>query len=184
MTTGIERWRFTAVDFYTMGKVGILGTDDRVELIDGEVRRMAPITPSNAAIVKRLNRILHVAAEKYIVSIRSPVDIDRYNQPCPNVAVCKYQTDFYYNAHPTPLDTRLVIEASDSMVDQDRSEKVSVYARARIPEAWIVDVAGQRILQCLRPNDFGYATVNTFQRGDVVVSHAVDGFQVQVNEIV
>ena len=50
----IHRHLFTVDDFAHMGEAGILAEDDRVELIDGEMREMTPIGPAHAAIVGRL----------------------------------------------------------------------------------------------------------------------------------
>ena len=41
----IHRHRFTVEDFAHMGEAGIFAADDRVELIDGEIREMTPIGP-------------------------------------------------------------------------------------------------------------------------------------------
>ena len=50
----IHRHRFTVDDFARMGEAGIFAEDDRVELIDGEMREMTPIGPAHAAVVDRL----------------------------------------------------------------------------------------------------------------------------------
>jgi hypothetical protein len=53
-----QRRLFTVAEYARMLTAGILSEDDRVELIDGEVRVMSPIGPLHAAIVDRLTRIL------------------------------------------------------------------------------------------------------------------------------
>jgi Putative restriction endonuclease len=58
MAVQILRWQFTVSDFARMVKAGIFAEDDRVELIDGEVRAMSPIGPRHVAIVNRLNALL------------------------------------------------------------------------------------------------------------------------------
>lgn len=54
----VERRRFTAEEYHKMGEAGILGEDDRVELIEGEVVEMAPIDSRHTMCVIRLNRLL------------------------------------------------------------------------------------------------------------------------------
>ena len=58
MSVQVQRWQFTVQDLARMVESGILAEDDRVELIDGEVRQMHPIGSLHAAIVNRLNSIL------------------------------------------------------------------------------------------------------------------------------
>ncbi len=58
MALHIARWQFTVDDYHRMRETGILTEDDRVELIDGEVRLMRPVGPFHAAIVRRLNALL------------------------------------------------------------------------------------------------------------------------------
>ncbi len=51
MALQIARWQFTVNDYHRMRETGILTEDDRVELIDGEVRLMSPVGPLHAAVV-------------------------------------------------------------------------------------------------------------------------------------
>ena len=70
MTVQILRWQFTVADFAWMIEAGIFAEDDRVELIDGEVRAMSPSGPRHAAIVKRLNALMrHQIGDRVILSI-------------------------------------------------------------------------------------------------------------------
>jgi Uma2 family endonuclease len=48
------RRRFSVADYVRMCKAGIFTEDDRVELIDGEICRMAPFGPLHAGTVKKL----------------------------------------------------------------------------------------------------------------------------------
>jgi len=50
MTVQIARRPFTVNDYARMRETGILKEDDRVELIDGEVRLMSPIGSLHAGI--------------------------------------------------------------------------------------------------------------------------------------
>ena len=58
MSVVVQRRQFTVDDFARMVAAGILAEDDRVELIDGEVREMSPIGSLHAAIVNRLTSLL------------------------------------------------------------------------------------------------------------------------------
>lgn len=50
----LTRHRLTADDYHRMAEAGILGEDDLVELIDGELIDMAPIGQDHAATVNGL----------------------------------------------------------------------------------------------------------------------------------
>ena len=49
MVTEVRRYSFTVDEFAKMGEVGIFTEDDRVELIDGEIREMTPIGSHHAS---------------------------------------------------------------------------------------------------------------------------------------
>ena len=57
------------------------------------------------------------------------------------------------------------IEVSDTTLAYDRDVKMPLYARAGIPESWIVDRTGQRILVFRQPEPDGYRETLTFERG-------------------
>ena len=55
-------------------------------------------------------------------------------------------------------DVVAFVEVSYSSVSFDRGTKLRAYARARVPEYWIVNVRDNRITVHRDPNDPGYAT--------------------------
>jgi Uma2 family endonuclease len=48
----------SAAEYYRMGEVGILGPDERVELLNGRIITMPPIGPRHAQAVRTLTRIV------------------------------------------------------------------------------------------------------------------------------
>lgn len=54
----LTRFKLTVEQYHRMGEAGILHEDDRVELIDGELIRMAPIGSLHGGLLSRLNRLL------------------------------------------------------------------------------------------------------------------------------
>jgi Uma2 family endonuclease len=174
----------TVNDLSRMVDAGVLPEDARVELVDGEVRQMAPIGSRHGGTVNRLNIKLRELGNRFVVGIQNPIDLDLRTQLHPDVSICKPRDDVYFDSNPTPSDTLLVIEVADSSSGHDRSEKIPRYAQADIPEAWIVDVDRQVIEQYLAPDGIRYAAEKTFHRGDILTSQAVEGLQVRVEEIV
>ncbi|MDQ3699749.1 MAG: Uma2 family endonuclease [Chloroflexota bacterium] len=50
--------RFTVAEYYRMAETGILGADDRVELLDGQIVDMSPMGPPHAAAGERVRHVL------------------------------------------------------------------------------------------------------------------------------
>ena len=176
--------RFTVDEYYRMAEAGILGPEDRVELIDGEIVKMSPIGPLHAAVVRRLNAVLSKSlAGRFIVSIQSPIRLSNASEPEPDVAVVQLRADSYASAHPTPTDVLLLIEVSDSTLAYDRDVKLPRYAAAGIPEVWIVDLERQQIEQHYGPAGNQYRTKQTWAHGQALPSQSIAGLTLQIDEL-
>jgi Uma2 family endonuclease len=184
MGVQILRWQFTVGDFARMAAAGIFAEDDRVELIDGEVRVMSPIGPRHAAIVKRLNALLsRQVAATAIVSVQDPIQLTDYTEPQPDIAVLRRREDFYAHAHPLSADVLLVVEVAETSLEYDREEKVPRYAQAWIPEVWLIDVERETVTQYTQPDGRGYRGEQTLQRNHVVVSVTMNHLQLAIDDI-
>ena len=178
-----QTYRFTAEEYHRMGEVGILPPDVRVELVDGEIKQMPPIHPPHASIVHRLNAVLAGKLHgKVVVGIQSPIRLDDYNEPQPDVTVLRFRDDYYGSQHPTPADVLLTIEVADTSLRYDRDEKMPRYGRYGIPEAWLVDVQAQTITVFTQPHAGGYREQHVLSRGQEIMSVAVEGLRVGVDE--
>lgn len=71
-----------------MAAAGLLGLDERVELIEGEIIDRAPIGSRHAACVNRLNRLLVTRlGDRAIVSVQNSVRLGDLSEPQPDLAV-------------------------------------------------------------------------------------------------
>ena len=155
------RHGFNVSDYYRMAEAGILGWNDRVELIDGDLIDMAPIGSGHASTVDRLNQALFVAcAGRAIVRCQGSVRLDDKSEPQPDFAILRPRSDFYAAAHPGPADILLLIEVAASSLRFDQTVKLPLYARAGIAETWIVDLAGRLVTVHRAPAGDGYGDVN------------------------
>ena len=180
----IHRHRFTVEDFAHMGEAGIFAADDRVELIDGEIREMTPIGPSHAGLVDRLAELLiNRLTGKANVRIQNPIRLGRYTEPQPDLVIARRRMDYYAGRHPEAGDVLLVIEVADSSLLYDQVEKAPRYATAGIPEAWLVDVSGETVTVYSGPGADGYSEERLLRRGNEIRSVAVAGFRLPVDEI-
>jgi Uma2 family endonuclease len=157
--------RFTVDEYHRMVAAGILGEDDRVELLDGQVVEMPPIGPEHAGGVNRLTGLLYRAlGDAVTIAVQNPVVLHAYAEPQPDVAVLRPRADGYGHRHPQPEDVLLLIEVADASGHRDRREKLPAYARAGIVETWLVDLPGDGIDVFREPSPAGYRDVRRVTR--------------------
>lgn len=165
-----------ADEYQRLAGAGVLSPDLRVELIDGEIIEMAPIGSRHWATVNRIDELLKQAVgARAIVSSQSSFRLDAYSEPEPDLALFKRRQDFYASALPAAADTLLIIEVSDSSVTYDRQVKLPLYARAGIPEVWIVDLDADLLRMYRDPKDDDYLHATATASPGVVTIAALPG---------
>src|SRR5215467_4594877 len=169
MVVAPEKRRFTADEFLRMAQVGILCEDDRLELIDGEIVEMSPIGLPHRAAVACANRALVMAAgDDAIVQPQGAVRLDLYFEPEPDIILLRPRADFYRSRRPGPADVLLLIEIADSSLEYDRDMKAPIYAKAGIPEYWLVDLNASVLWRYLAPERGVFQSVEQFGRGQSI----------------
>ena len=167
-----------------MGEVGILGEDDRVELLEGEIVEMTPIGSVHASVVSRLTALLvPAAAGRAIVRVQDPAILSDFSAPQPDIAIVDYREDFYGTAHPRPDDVLLLIEVADSSIRTDLGWKARIYAAAGVREYWVIDLSRRRIVTHAAPDGERYTTVARRTGADTVATAAFAGASWTVDEI-
>jgi len=111
MAVQLLRRRFTVREYHQMGLAGILGEDDRLELLEGEIVEMPPIGSRHQAVDNRLNEIFTGrVADTAIVSLQGPVRLAEHSEPQPDLLLLHRRADFYADAHLGPEDVLLLVK--------------------------------------------------------------------------
>jgi Uma2 family endonuclease len=174
--------RVTVDEYERMIEAGILGEDDRVELIRGEIVEMCAIGIRHAACVTRSSNLLtRRLGPEFLVSTQNPILIPDDGQPEPDLAVLR--ADYDEDRRPAPADVVFVIEVSDSSLDYDRRHKLPLYARAGIPEAWIFNLTADRIERHTDPGTDGYRSIAFAERGQSLPSTVLPDLVLDVTEL-
>lgn len=166
----ITKHRLTVADFHKMGEAGIFGEDARVELIEGELFDMPPIGSGHAGVVMIFIYLLtHATGDLAIVGAQTPIVLGEESEPQPDIVLLKPRDDFYTRSHPTPEDVLLLIEVADSSIYYDRSVKIPLYARYRIPKVWLIDLPQKRLEVYRRPQPAyaEYQCIEQYHQGTV-----------------
>jgi Uma2 family endonuclease len=178
------RHRLTRRDYYRMGEVGILGNNDRVELLEGQLIDMSPIGPRHAIVTGNLNALLFTAcAGRAWLRCQDPVVLDDGSEPQPDIALVQRPWRGYPHTHPGPDDIFLLIEVADTSLDFDRKVKLELYAWAGIREVWIVDLTTDLVLVHRGPSGGGYGSVVQVKGPAVLGVEALPGVTIPVAEV-
>ena len=185
MVAELIRHKFKRQDYYYLGEMGVLKPSDRVELIQGEIIQMSPISSLHAAHIKRLNQLF---AQKFgnqvLIAVQNPVMLDDYSEPQPDLALLRPRADFYAAGHPQVEDVLLLVEVSNTTLEVDRSVKIPLYATSGIPEVWLVNTRDQCLEVYRYPLANTYQEVQIFATGAKVTLLALPLVELGVEEII
>jgi Uma2 family endonuclease len=179
-----EKKLFTSDDIDKMYEAGILGPDDRVELLDGEIILMNPGRKHVVCTNRATAFLTEALGRRAIVSIQNPLVIDIYNEPKPDVVVFKPREDFYASIAPTPEYVLLAVEISDTTLAMDRKKKLPHYAASGVPEFLIEDLKHDVLHVYRDPAGSSYKTHFTLQRGDTISPIAFPDVVIKVVDLV
>jgi len=152
-----------------MAEAGILGEDERVELIEGEIVQMAPFGPRHSGCVINLNRLLVTRlGDRAVVSPQNPVVIPPRSVPQPDLLLLRPRAVSYGRELPGSEDVLLAVEVADTTIRFDRLVKARLYARAGIAEFWLCLAMDGAVEVYRGPGADGYTGVTLHGTGDSV----------------
>lgn len=123
-----------------MGEAGVLTEDDRVELLEGWIVPQTIHNPRHDATIDQVQETVRPPLPRgWRVRIQSAITTGE-SEPEPDLAIVAGQAASFVSRHPGPAEIALVIEVADSSLATDRELKGRIYARARIPMYWIVNL--------------------------------------------
>ena len=155
--TTFQRAKLTARDFWLLADSGAFVDYAKTELIEGEIWVVNSVwvwhSRTMAHVTMELGLALRTAASDLIVYGSGSVDLSDDSVPEPDVAIGRD-----HEGKGLPLEkVLLAVEISDSTLSRDLGVKARIYGAAGIPEYWVVDREGARIVQMWAPCATGYA---------------------------
>src|SRR5215470_6893012 len=143
---GLRRW--TRHEYARLIDHGFLGEDAPVELLDGLLLVKEPQHSLHRTAVLLVARAVERAfGAGWFVQTQSPIALDDRSEPEPDVCVVRGSPRGYVDAHPRR--PALIVEAAQSDLRVARGRRAAAYARARIPDYWIVNLI-DRVLEVHR----------------------------------
>lgn len=170
-------WKLSVDQYHAMIGHGILGPDDRLELLEGVLVEKMSKNPPHCIANFRVRRALEaIVPAGWHVAEQRPITLAK-SEPEPGVVIIRGEMDDYHHGHPRPSDVALVIEISDSSLDRDRIFKKGIYAAAGIPYYWVLDLTHRRLEVYLQPRDGEYTRVDVYGPDDAAPV-ALDGREI------
>lgn len=176
--------RYTAERYLDLVRAGVLGPEDRVELLEGVIVAMVPQNPRHAAGTRRVYAALRDAiGKRAVVSVQAPLIVGQHSVPEPDVALLPGREADYDNAHPSRA--LLVVEVADTSLMPDRLTKAGIYAAADIPEYWLVNLRDDQIEIFRAPEPTARRYTDTFvaHRGERLDVAALPGASIAVSDL-
>jgi Uma2 family endonuclease len=159
-----QKKQFSYKELLELERSGVL-THDRVELLEGDIIIMPPANPPHAiATGEARDTIGEALAGKAKVWMQNPLrlseSMDDKNLPVPDILVIKHRV---YRDHPFPQDVYLLVEVSDSSLNDDRGRKLALYAKHGIGEYWIINLGAKRIEVYTDPTGEEYLSKRSYK---------------------
>ncbi len=179
-----ERMRFRVEDYELLIDGGAFRDYGKVELIDGEIWVVNPQPTRHARAKVRLtvalaNRLEALGSDLEAISEVS-VRVADDSMPEPDIVLTRFRGD-----RAVPGETvALAIEVSETTPDNDLGRKAKLYAAAGIPEYWVVDLPGGRVVVHEQPGAADYQRRRDVSFGEPLIAATVPGLEVATDRLV
>lgn len=159
----LPRIKWNAEQYESLFTMGLL-PEKGYELIEGDVVDKMPIKNAHTLVISLLFALFGPLYGFRFMRSQFTLAVDEHNAPEPDFAILLTQTPtLSARGYVQPADVRLLVEVSDATLGHDLTRKARLYAQANIPEYWVIDVTGRRLLIHGTPGADGYALVTQYE---------------------
>ena len=165
-----NRKKWTVDECEILERCGVL--PEKYELLDGEIiDKMGQYQPHGFCVLKFTTWLSRITDEDCILSQASANAArpdKKRNRPEPDIAL--YRAPTYELDLPVPAitDAIFVVEVADTTLTNDLGKKADLYARAGVPEYWVMDVNNRRLLAHLSPVNGKYTSILPYEENDSI----------------
>ena len=153
---------------------------ERYELFDGDLIDRTGKSRPHVVVLHRIAAAVRRGFGEDHVAQRAPISLrpeDReFYRPEPDVIVLRRKMDSFLMDDPGPEDIFVAIEVADSSLRFDLAAKSEAYARAGIPEYWVIDATGRRIVVHRMPLNSGYGSIASYSSEEQLSPEAQTGW--------
>jgi Uma2 family endonuclease len=161
--------RFTTADYLEMIDKGVLGPEDKVELIGGVIVEMSPAGIQHNHFHINIVELFAPLLGRYKFAVQGTLSVAESHVYDPDFMLLRQRPDNYKLKLPSAADVQLLIEAADSSMARDGKIKLPAYAAANIPEYWIADL-NRQVLMLYRDSDGTTYQFAESRRADEIAS--------------
>lgn len=168
-------------EYDRMVELGFFDEDEHIELLEGVLVKMSPHGGPHAGVVEWLSDVLsHVIEQTLIVRTQMPLVVSDYSAPEPDIAVVRRVSGI---RREHPREALLVVEVTNEPDRKTQAAKIGIYARASVPEYWIVDLESGCIEVHTRPRRGRYTRSEVLRAGDVLRPAMLEDVEIAVADV-
>ena len=154
---------FTASEYQTLADVGVLGEDERVELIEGRIIQMAAKNVAHAIATSRSNRSFQrLLGDQALVRVQDPILLNDYSEPEPDIVLVAPPDERYLDHHPMPKDIFLVLEIAETSLAYDRDVKCPLFAQNGVIQFCLLNLQTRELEDYRESSRNGYHHKRTY----------------------
>jgi Uma2 family endonuclease len=161
---------YSLEEFFAMSEAGLF-KNQRVELINGEVIVVPAQGPKHAGTIALLIEVFRDSfKDKAVVWAQLPIVFESKMRDYvePDIALLALPREQYTQRFVFPQDAYLVVEVSVSSLEDDRTDKLQMYAKHGIQEYWIVNVEEQKLEVYRNPAGEKYHSLQILNLGQTI----------------
>ena len=179
---GLPRRRFTVAEVEAMVAGGVIGEDERVELIGGELVPMSPKGLRHEVVkTALLDRWIRIRPEECRLTPETTFRLSADTYLEPDVVIYSRSTGLKCLTGPSAL---LVVEIADFSLRCDMGRKAALYASFGVRELWVIDAVKLTTRLFRAPAESGYGETRDFGASDRDVPlFAPEAFALRLDEL-
>jgi Uma2 family endonuclease len=184
---GFPRRAFTVDDIARMIDAGIIGEDEKFELIEGEIVVSAAKRFAHERIKSALTiAVVRPLPDHLTMGVETTLRLTNTIMLEPDIAVFPkelFRKSSVRFAELDPGQAALVIEVAASSLAYDKGLKASLYARHRVKEFWVVDANAGITWIHGGPSGDGWSSVVERGPDEVLTTPTLPGFSIRLGEL-
>jgi Uma2 family endonuclease len=183
---GFPRRAFTVEDIARMIDAGIIGEDEKFELIEREIVMAAAEGLAHERIKSALTiAVVRALPDHLTMGVETTLRLTDTVMLEPDIAVFPkelFKESSARFAQLGPGEASLVIEVAVSSLAYDKGLKARLYARHRVREFWVVDANARTTWVHTGPSGDGWSSIVEHGPDDVLTTSALRGFSIRLGE--